>query len=68
MRFWCWLHWGAGDIAFWDNRSTCHLAPRDIFQSEADRQLYRVTLVGDVPVGPEGASSTALEGEPIEAV
>ncbi len=62
------FHWRAGDIAFWDNRSTCHLAPRDIFQDDADRQLYRVTLVGDVPVGTDGAASTVLEGEPITAV
>ena len=62
------FRWQTGDIAFWDNRSTCHIAPRDIFQSEADRQLYRVTLVGDVPVGPDGAPSTALEGDPITAI
>ena len=37
--------WNAGDIAFWDNRSTSHLAPTDIFQSDFDRQLYRITLV-----------------------
>ena len=39
--------WNPGDIAFWDNRSTAHLAPRDIFQSDFDRQLYRITLVGE---------------------
>lgn len=61
------FRWQAGDIAFWDNRSTCHLAPRDIFQSDEDRQLYRVTLVGDVPVGVDGAASTAIEGEPVLA-
>jgi alpha-ketoglutarate-dependent sulfate ester dioxygenase len=31
--------WNEGDIAFWDNRSTSHLAPTDIFQSDFDRQL-----------------------------
>ncbi len=61
------FRWQAGDIAFWDNRSTCHLAPSDIFQTDADRQLYRVTLVGDVPVGIDGARSTAIEGEPVLA-
>ena len=60
--------WEPGSVAFWDNRSTCHLAPRDIFDSEFDRQFYRVTLVGDVPVGVDGKPSTALEGEPIAAV
>jgi taurine dioxygenase len=61
------FRWQPGDIAFWDNRSTCHLAPRDIFQSDADRQLYRVTLVGDIPVGTDGARSTAIEGDPVLA-
>jgi taurine dioxygenase len=60
--------WEPGSVAFWDNRSTCHLAPRDIFDSDFDRQFYRVTLLGDVPVGIDGRSSTAREGEPIVAV
>ncbi|MBM3341916.1 MAG: TauD/TfdA family dioxygenase [Betaproteobacteria bacterium] len=62
------FRWDAGSVAFWDNRSTSHLAPRDIFDSDFDRQFYRVTLVGDVPVGVDGKPSTALEGEPIVAV
>ena len=57
--------WNAGDIAFWDNRSTAHLAPRDIFESDFDRQLYRVTLVGQPLVGVDGRPSRSLEGEPI---
>ena len=61
------FRWKAGDIAFWDNRSTCHLAPSDIFQIDADRQLYRVTLVGDSPVGVDGRVSTSLLGQPILA-
>jgi alpha-ketoglutarate-dependent sulfate ester dioxygenase len=60
--------WNAGDIAMWDNRSTSHLAPTDIFESEYDRQLYRITLVGQVPVGVDGRQSTAIEGDPILSV
>ena len=60
--------WRAGDVAMWDNRSTAHLAPTDIFESDHDRQLYRITLVGDVPVGVDGRQSTSLRGEPILAV
>jgi taurine dioxygenase len=62
------FRWAPGSVAFWDNRSTAHLAPRDIFDSEFDRQFYRVTLVGDVPVGVDGKPSRALEGDPILAV
>jgi len=60
--------WEPGSIAFWDNRSTVHLAPSDIFDVDFDRQFYRVTHVGDVPVGVDGKPSTAIEGEPILAV
>lgn len=35
--------------------------------TEASRQFYRVTLMGDVPVGPGASRSTIVEGEPIEA-
>jgi alpha-ketoglutarate-dependent taurine dioxygenase len=59
--------WDAGSVAFWDNRSTAHLAPTDIFDLEFDRQLYRTTLVGDVPVGPDGRCSTAIAGSPMSA-
>jgi taurine dioxygenase len=52
----------------WDNRSTAHLAPTDIFESNYDRQLYRVTLVGDVPVGTDGKQSISLQGQPILSV
>jgi taurine dioxygenase len=57
--------WNAGDVAFWDNRSTAHLAPRDIFQSDFDRQLYRITLVGEPLVGVDGRTSTSIEGLPV---
>jgi taurine dioxygenase len=60
--------WKPGSVAFWDNRATAHLAPRDIFDSDFDRQFYRVTLVGDVPVGVDGKPSTRVEGDPIVAV
>ena len=56
----------SGDIAFWDNRSTAHLAPlKDIFQSDFDRQLYRITLVGEKLIGVDGKPSKSIEGVPI---
>ena len=62
------FRWAPGSVAFWDNRATAHLAPRDIFDAEFDRQFYRVTLVGDVPVGVDGKPSTSVAGPPITAV
>ncbi|MBQ0132017.1 MAG: TauD/TfdA family dioxygenase, partial [Comamonas sp.] len=59
--------WEPGSIAFWDNRSTAHVAPQDIFALEFDRQLYRSTLVGEVPVGADGRRSTAIQGNPVLA-
>ena len=57
--------WEPGSLAFWDNRSTAHLAPRDIFATDFDRQFYRITLMGDTPVGVDGKTSVSLEGDPI---
>ena len=60
--------WQPGSVAFWDNRSTMHLAPNDIFAVDFDRQFYRVTLMGDIPCGVDGQPSRACEGEPITPV
>jgi len=58
------FRWEPGDIAFWDNRATAHLAPQDIVHLDADRVLYRVTLIGDVPVGVDGVKSELVHGKP----
>ncbi|MCP5080201.1 MAG: TauD/TfdA family dioxygenase [Alphaproteobacteria bacterium] len=57
--------WQPGDLAMWDNRSTAHLAPSDIFQTDFDRQLYRITLVGETQRGTDGRASRAIAGLPI---
>ncbi|HEY4045170.1 MAG TPA: TauD/TfdA family dioxygenase [Rhodopila sp.] len=57
------FRWNPGDIAFWDNRATAHLAPQDLDDSDVERVLYRVTLTGDIPVGPDGFRSQIVEGE-----
>ena len=45
------------------------MAPTDIFETEFNRQLYRVTLVGEpLEAFPAGASSKLLQGEPIMGV
>jgi alpha-ketoglutarate-dependent taurine dioxygenase len=56
------LRWDAGTVAFWDNRTTAHLAPRDL-ADDGERRLHRVTLIGDVPVGPDGERSTSVSGD-----
>lgn len=67
-EFTCRFRWEEGSVAVWDNRSTAHLAPRDIFDVDFDRQFWRVTLMGDVPFGVDGKPSISLEGDVIKPV
>ena len=61
------FRWEPGHVAFWDNRATAHLAPRDLEHLQVERRLHRVTLIGDVPVGPDGRSSELVSGRPFTA-
>ncbi|WP_322761892.1 TauD/TfdA dioxygenase family protein [Frankia sp. Cr2] len=61
------FRWQPGDIAFWDNRATAHLGPSDLGHLDFDRVLYRVTLVGDIPVGVDGKQSELITGQPFLA-
>ncbi|WP_448319768.1 TauD/TfdA dioxygenase family protein [Streptomyces sp. CO7] len=56
------FRWEPGSVAFWDNRSTIHLAPSDHTAVGAPRIMHRVMLAGDVPVGVDGRASEALTG------
>jgi len=56
------FRWQPGSIAFWDNRATAHIVPRDV-PDGARRVLHRITLAGDVPVGPDGTTSYSLSGD-----
>jgi len=61
------FHWEPGSVAFWDNQATAHLGPQDIGHLDVERVLHRVTLIGDVPVGPEGRPSELVEGTPFRS-
>ncbi|MDH6122348.1 alpha-ketoglutarate-dependent taurine dioxygenase [Kitasatospora sp. GAS204A] len=61
------FRWEAGHVAFWDNRATAHLAPRDLAHLDVARTLHRVTLIGEVPVGPDGRESELVHGRPFTA-
>jgi len=56
------FRWEPNSLAFWDNRATAHLVPMDI-PPGMHRSVERITLAGDIPVGPDGSRSHALEGE-----
>ncbi len=60
--------WEPGSVAFWDNRATAHLPPQDLGAvGDVQRTLHRVTLLGEVPVGPDGRSSELVEGVPFRS-
>jgi alpha-ketoglutarate-dependent taurine dioxygenase len=52
--------WQPGDVAIWDNRATQHYAVAD-FDSQP-REVRRITVQGDVPVGIDGRRSRVVEG------
>ncbi|MEO8697307.1 MAG: TauD/TfdA family dioxygenase [Acidimicrobiales bacterium] len=54
------FHWEPGSVAFWDNRSTAHLAPADV-PAGFHRAMERITLAGTKPVGVNGFVSYALD-------
>jgi alkyl sulfatase len=56
------FRWEPGSVAFWDNRATSHLGPQDLGHLDVQRVLHRVTLIGEVPVGPDGRESDLVEG------
>ena len=58
--------WEDHSLAMWDNRQVLHLGPKDIVNSEFAREIHRTTLMGDIPVGPDGKRSTPMEGNPIK--
>jgi taurine dioxygenase len=57
------FRWEPHSLAFWDNRATAHLGPLDLATADFDRRVERVTVVGDVPEGPDGFRSIPLAGE-----
>lgn len=57
--------WQTGDVLIWDNQVTSHYAVDDYGTS--GRRVRRVTLAGDLPVGPDGFTSHIAE-DPLVAI
>ncbi|MFF4423353.1 TauD/TfdA dioxygenase family protein [Streptomyces sp. NPDC001549] len=55
--------WRAGDVAIWDNRATQHYGVDD--SDDHERTLRRVTVDGDVPVGPDGEPARLISPEAV---
>ena len=60
--------WGDGDLAMWDNRQTLHRGPKDVINTDFTRIIHRTTVMGYIPVGPDGRQSVSIEGEPLTPV
>ena len=58
------FRWDENSVAFWDNRTTAHLGPQDLDDVDVARVLHRVTLIGTIPIGPDGRESELIEGVP----
>lgn len=54
--------WEPGDVAFWDNRATAHIAPNDVPEGH-HRVMERVTLAGARSVGLDGRLSRNVDDE-----
>jgi alpha-ketoglutarate-dependent sulfate ester dioxygenase len=53
--------WQQGDVAMWDNRATQHYAVADF--DRHPREVRRITVAGEVPVGIDGRRSVVLRGD-----
>lgn len=53
--------WREGDVAVWDNRATQHYAVADF--DVQPREVRRITVAGDVPVGVDGRTSVTRTGD-----
>ncbi len=54
-------HWSANELVLFDNRITQHYAIDNY--DDLPRQLSRVTIAGDVPVGVDGQKSYSIQGD-----
>jgi alpha-ketoglutarate-dependent taurine dioxygenase len=62
------FRWTPHAIAMWDNQATAHAGPIDYAHFNLPRVVRRITVAGDLPVGPDGFRSQPLEGDLFHAI
>jgi alpha-ketoglutarate-dependent taurine dioxygenase len=56
------FRWSPDALVIWDNQATAHAGPIDYAHFDQPRVVRRITVAGDLPVGPDGFRSRVLEG------
>lgn len=57
------FHWKPDSLVVWDNQAVAHAGPIDYAHFDLPRAVRRITVAGELPVGPDGFVSRPLEGE-----
>ena len=57
------FRWRPKSLVVWDNQAVAHAGPIDYAHFDLPRVVRRITVAGDLPEGPDGFRSQALEGE-----
>lgn len=57
------FRWTPNTLVIWDNQATAHAGPIDYAHFDLPRVVRRITVAGELPQGPDGFRSRALEGE-----
>jgi alpha-ketoglutarate-dependent taurine dioxygenase len=57
------FRWTPNALVLWDNAAVAHAGPIDYAHFDLPRVVRRITVAGELPEGPNGFRSQALEGE-----
>lgn len=57
------FRWAPNSLVVWDNQAVAHAGPIDYAHFGETRVVRRITVAGELPVGPDGFRSRPIEGE-----
>jgi taurine dioxygenase len=57
------VRWSPNALVIWDNQAVAHAGPIDYAHFDQPRVVRRITVEGELPVGPDGFRSRPLEGD-----
>lgn len=57
------FQWRPKSLVVWDNQAVAHAGPIDYAHFDLPRAVRRITVAGELPVGPDGFRSRPIEGE-----